>query len=68
MLSIDNLRKGARYQIVNFGEKINFEVMALRSEGPWVKNLDTLEAFSLVEVVQYGKGKDYLLIDLENYE
>lgn len=65
MLSIDNLRKGYVYQITNHGEQIVFEVTDFIEDDYLVKNTLTLETFKLSEVVQYGLGKDYELIDLE---
>ena len=65
MLSIDNLRKGYVYQLTNFGEQIEFEVIEFIEEDYLVKNTSTLEQFKLKELIQYGLGKDYELIDLE---
>ena len=66
MLSINNLRKGSRYEITNYGEIIQFEVIEFTSTEIKVKNIDTLEVFFLEDIIRYGKGKDYQLIDLEN--
>lgn len=68
MLDIKNLRKGSCYEITNYGEIIQFEVMEFVDTEIKVKNIDTLEVFFLDDIVRYGKGKDYQLIDLENAE
>lgn len=68
MLSITNLRKGSRYEITNYGDNIQFEVIEFVEKEIKVKNIDTLEVFFLEDIVRYGKGKDYQLIDLENAE
>ena len=68
MLSIDNLRKGYSYQLTNYGEQVEFEVMEFTDNDYVVKNTRTLEVFNLKELIQYGLGKDYELIDLEGYE
>ena len=68
MLSIKNLRKGSRYEITNYGDNIQFEVIEFVEKEIKVKNIDTLEVFFLEDIVRYGKGKDYQLIDLENAE
>jgi hypothetical protein len=68
MLSIENLRKGYSYQITNHGEQIDFEVIEFIEDDYMVKNIDTLEVFNLKELVQYGLGKDYELIDIEEHE
>ena len=68
MLSIDNLRKGYSYQLTNYGEQVEFEVMEFSDNDYVVKNTQTLEVFNLKELIQYGLGKDYELIDLEGYE
>ena len=68
MLSIDNLRKGQTYQLTNYGEKIKFEVIEFTENDCLVKNIHTFEQFELSELVCYGEGKDYELIDLEEDE
>ena len=68
MLGIDNLRKGYVYQITNHGEQIEFEVIEFVDEDYLVQNKTTLETFNLKELTKYGLGKDYELIDLEEYE
>tara|TARA_B100000809_G_scaffold55257_1_gene51056 strand:+ start:7730 stop:7939 length:210 start_codon:yes stop_codon:yes gene_type:complete len=68
MLCIDNLRKGYTYQITNHREQITFEVIDFTENDYLVKNTTTLEVFNLKEIIQYGLGNDYELIDLEGNE
>ncbi|MFL0683960.1 MAG: hypothetical protein ACK4SF_03090 [Algoriphagus aquaeductus] len=62
-LALDNLRVGRVYKLVNQGEVRKIEVMSrISGENFKVKDLDTLEHYTLYELLQWGKGKDY---DLE---
>ncbi|MBS4072012.1 hypothetical protein ACFPIK_03030 [Algoriphagus aquatilis] len=62
-LALDNLRVGRVYRLVNQGEIRKIEVVdRLSGENFRVKDLDTLEFYTLYELLQWGRGKDY---DLE---
>ncbi|GAB3202080.1 hypothetical protein ABID22_003701 [Pontibacter aydingkolensis] len=62
-ISVDNLRKGKRYRLKNYGEQFDFQVMDMPEEEMYIlKDLHTLEIYSLQDLVKYGKGKDF---DLE---
>lgn len=62
-LSMDNLRKGKKYRLTNFGESFDFQVMEMPEENVYqVKDLLTLETYRLNDLIKYGKGKDF---DLE---
>ena len=64
-LALDNLRVGRVYRLINQGEIRKIEVMArLADENFRVKDLDTLEYYTLYELLQWGKGKDYDLEEL----
>lgn len=66
-LSFDVLRTGKKYRLVNFGETHEFVVENILGNGDFkVKDLLTLERFRLTELVTYGKGKDFLLEELES--
>jgi hypothetical protein len=65
-LSFDVLRTGKKYRLINYGEKHEFEVESVVGNGDFkVKDLLTLERFRLKELISYGKGKDFLLEELE---
>lgn len=65
-LSFDVLRTGKKYRLINFGEKHEFVVEKVLDNGDFnVKDLLTLERFRLKELITYGKGKDFLLEELE---
>ncbi|MDX5420703.1 MAG: hypothetical protein LPK07_09940 [Hymenobacteraceae bacterium] len=64
-ISIDNLRKGKKYRLKNYGEEFEFQVMEMPEEGVYrVKDLNTLDTYLLHELIKYGKGKDYDLEEL----
>ena len=64
-ISIDNLRKGKKYRLTNYGEEFDFQVIEMPEEGVYkVKDLTTLDVYLLHDLVRYGKGKDYDLDEL----
>lgn len=64
-LALDNLRVGRIYTLVNQGEVRKIEVMSrISGENFFIKDLDTLEYYTLFELLQWGKGKDYDLEEL----
>ena len=65
-VSIDTLRIGHRYTLINFGETTHFELIRISNPNKYiVKNLSSLEVFNLKLLTEYGKGKDYTLFELE---
>ncbi|MHA7131427.1 hypothetical protein [Algoriphagus namhaensis] len=61
-IALDNLRVGRRYRFVNMGESRVIEIMErLSGENFMVKDLDTLERYTLEELLRWGRGKDYEL-------
>jgi len=65
-LSFDVLRNGKKYRMVNFGERHDFVIENILSNGDFkVKDLHTLERYNLKELIAYGKGKDFMLEELE---
>lgn len=64
-IALDNLRVGRIYRFVNQGEIRTIEVMSrLSGDNFKIKDLDTLEYYTIHELLQWGKGKDY---ELEEY-
>ncbi|MCC9167091.1 hypothetical protein [Pontibacter harenae] len=65
-ISIDNLRRGKKYRLRNYGEEIEFQVIDMPEEGNYrIKDLLTLEVYQLQDFIKYGKGKDYDLEELD---
>lgn len=65
-LSFDVLRTGKKYRLINYGERHEFEIENILANGDFnVKDLHTLERFKLKELISYGKGKDFLLEEIE---
>lgn len=64
-LALDNLRVGRVYRFVNQGEIRTIQVIdRLSGDNFKIKDLDTLEFYTIYELLQWGKGKDY---DLEEF-
>jgi flagellar biosynthesis GTPase FlhF len=64
-ISFDNLRVGHHYKLVNYGEITEFEVIDIRKDGDFkIKDLTTLEKYNLKDLIMFGKGKDYNLVEL----
>lgn len=64
-IALDNLRVGRVYRLVNQGEIRMIEIMSrLHGDNFKIKDLDTLEYYTIHELLQWGKGKDY---DLEEF-
>jgi hypothetical protein len=65
-MSFDSLRVGKRYILRNLGEKNEFQVQERKSDNDFiVKDIYTLEVYSLKDLIRYGKGKDYDLYEAE---
>jgi hypothetical protein len=65
-LSFNVLRNGKKYRLINFGEKHEFEIENILANGDFkVKNLLTLERYYLKDLLAYGKGKDFMLEEIE---
>jgi len=64
-ISVDTIRIGKKYYIVNYGERHEFIVLKRISEHNFlVKDLLSLEKYELQEFMAYGKGKDFELFEL----
>jgi hypothetical protein len=65
-LSFSVLRFGKKYRLTNYGEKHEFSIENILENGDFkVKDLFTLEHYHLNDLLAYGKGKDFLLEELE---
>ncbi|WP_347159181.1 hypothetical protein [Pontibacter chitinilyticus] len=66
-ISINNLRKGKKYRLRNYGETFEFQVVDMPEEDVFrVKDLHTLDMYLLHDLYQYGRGKDFDLEEMEN--
>ena len=64
-IALDNRRVVRIYRLVNQGEVRMIEIMSrLSGDNFKIKDLDTLEYYTIHELLQWGKGKDY---DLEEF-
>jgi len=58
--SLEVLRVGKKYRLINYGEKHEFEIEARLGHHDFkVKDLLTLERYRLKELLAYGKGDDF---------
>jgi hypothetical protein len=63
-MSFDSLRVGKKYVLKNLGEKNEFVVQERKNNDDFiVKDIYSLEIYSLKDLVKYGKGKDYDLYE-----
>ena len=59
-LSFGVLRNGKRYSMINNGERFEFEIEYIQSNGDFkVKDIHTLERYLLMDLIKFGKGKDF---------
>jgi hypothetical protein len=64
-LSLDVLRVGKRYRLINFGDRYEFVIERILVNGDFkVKDIHTLEHFQLKEVLAFGKGKDFTIEEI----
>ena len=65
-LSFGVLRNGKKYRLINYGEKHEFVIETMLTNGDFkLKDLHTFERYTLKELIAYGKGKDFILEELE---
>lgn len=54
------MRYGKKYRLVNFGELYEFEVLEVKGGDQFLlKDLFTLETYTMEELIRYGKGEDF---------
>ncbi len=65
-LSLDVLRNGKKYSLVNFGDRYEFIIENILGNGDFkLKDLHTLEKYHLRDLIKFGKGSDFEIRDLE---
>lgn len=63
-LAFSSLRTGEKYRLINFGEIYEFELEKILPKDFQLKDLVTLEKYKLSELIQFGKGSDFELIEI----
>ena len=64
-IAIETIRVGQKYRLVNFDEVFEFEVLRKVSEKNFsLKDLHTLEKYQLQELIKFGRGKDFVILEL----
>ena len=62
--SFNNLRVGKRFKLTNFGEQYEFEILEIMADGDCrLKDIHTLEHYTLFNLIGLGKGDDFDLSD-----
>jgi hypothetical protein len=65
-LSIDVLRNGKKYSLINFGDRYEFIIETILGNGDFkLKDLHTLEKYHFKDLIKFGKGQDFEIRDLE---
>ena len=63
-ISLDTIRVGKKYYLINHGERHDFLVLEkLYNNNCKLKDLYTLELYELNDLLKYGRGKDYELYE-----
>jgi hypothetical protein len=63
-ISFETIRVGKKYKLINDGEVYLFEVMEKLINGDFkLKDTQTFENYTLHQLVQFGKTKDYDLME-----
>jgi hypothetical protein len=64
-LSFGALRVGKKYFLVNFGDRYEFQIENILTNGDFkVKDLHTLERYTIKELIKFGRGKDFEVREL----
>lgn len=68
-LSFDVLRVGKKYSLTNYGDRYEFIIEAILSNGDFkVKDIHTMERYLLKDTIKFGKGDDFHLEHLSNQQ
>ena len=66
-LAINNIRQGHKYRLQNFSEVTSFEVLKVKGGNDFlIKDLLSLEEYMFSDLIKFGKGKDFILEEIEN--
>ena len=65
-ISPDVFRAGKRYRLVNFGDVYEFTVERFAGSDDYIlKDIHTLERYRFLDLLRYGKSKDYDLYEID---
>lgn len=66
-ISFDNIRIGKKYFLSNYGEESEFEVLEwLGDENYKLKDLNSLEIYTLNDLIKYGKSEDFDIYEIRS--
>ncbi|MBK5278891.1 MAG: hypothetical protein JJE09_08510 [Bacteroidia bacterium] len=64
-LSLNVLRTGKKYSLINFGDRYEFIIENILSNGDFIlKDLHTLEKYHYKDLIKFGKSRDFEIRDL----
>jgi hypothetical protein len=64
-IAFNNIRIGRKYYLQNFGEESSFEVLEwLGGDNYKLKDLDSLELYTLNDLIKYGKSEDFDIYEI----
>ncbi len=64
-LAFNSMRYGQKYNLLNFGEVYDFEVIEVLERDDFkLKDIHTLEVFLLSDLIQFGKGDDFEITEM----
>lgn len=64
-LSFGALRTGKKYFLINFGDRYEFQIENILANGDFrVKDLHTLERYTIKDLLKFGRGKDFEIREL----
>lgn len=68
-LSFGALRVGRKYSLINFGDRYEFMLERIIGNGDFkLKDIHTLERYTLKDLIKFGKGKDFELREIPEFE
>ena len=64
-ISPDVFRTGKKYRLRNYGDTYEFTIERFVGEKDYVlKDLHTLETYNFLDLLKFGKSRDYLLEEM----
>jgi hypothetical protein len=64
-IAFNNIRIGRKYYLQNSGEESSFEVLEwLGGDNYKLKDLDSLELYTLNDLIKYGKSEDFDIYEI----